>query len=94
MTDVIERCQLPREIIGLAVCGAGRGDEADLACCDGDRGQEGQWFEAIEKMWRKFRSYVWGIDDKDEVELCRFGEFGILDLPVDIDVGIAGKGRV
>ena len=58
-----------------------------------ERGQQGQRLEPVEVVVRRVGGDELAVDDEDEVELGRLGLPGALDVPVDVDAGVAGDLR-
>jgi hypothetical protein len=67
VADLVERGELPRDIIGLPVARCQRRDEADARRVRGYCGQQRQRLQPVEEMRRGVRRDERAVDDEDKI---------------------------
>ncbi|MNP25992.1 hypothetical protein D3C76_1188220 [compost metagenome] len=94
LADQVQRGQAAGDVEGFVVRGGQSTDQADVAGSHCQCREQGQRLEAVEIVRRRAGGDVLAVDDEHEVEQCRFGLAGDIDVPVDVDAGIGGQFRV
>ena len=92
--DQVERGQSASDVERGVERRRDRADQADVLGRDGERRQEGQRLEPVQVVGWRGRGDELAVDDEDEVEAGRFELPRALDVPADVDAGVAGYLRV
>jgi hypothetical protein len=94
LADQIERCEPAREVEGCIVRCGECADKADAAGRDRQRRQQRQRFQPVEIMRRGIFGDQLAVDNEHQVEFGRLGLAHDIDIPVDVDAGIARDFRI
>jgi hypothetical protein len=82
--DELQRGQAAGDVERVVVGGGHGGDEAQVRGADRERRQQRERLQPVQVMRRGVGGDELAVDDEDEVELGRFGQPGLLDVPVDV----------
>ena len=94
LADMVQRAELPGDVVGLPIRSGQGADETDLRGRDRQGRQQGQRLQAVEEMRGGVGRDERAVDDEHQVELGGLGQPGVVDVPVDVDAGVAGQGWV
>ena len=92
--DQVEGGQAAGHVERVVVGRGHGGDQAQVPGGHRQRRQQRHRLEPVEVVRRGVGGDELAVDDEDQVELGRLGQPGLLDVPVDVDAGVAGDLRV
>ena len=92
--DEVQRRQAAGEVERVVVGRGHGGDQAQVPGGHRQGRQQRHRLEPVEVVRRGVGGDELAVDDEDQVELGRLGQPGLLDVPVDVDAGVAGDLRV
>ena len=92
--QMVERGELACDVEGFGIADGERGDEADAGRRCGERGQDGDGFEAVEIMGAGLFRDRQAVGDEEEVEFAPFGGRGLLLIISEAGAGVDVAVRV
>ncbi len=92
--DQVQRGELARHVVGLAVGRGHRADQADLGGQRGQRREQRDRLEAVQEVRRRFLGDEQAVGDEGEGDAGGFGAARAIDVEIEVDAGIGRHARV